>query len=124
MKCLTRALVIALFATSPLASHAAANVSLIDTQARADVVSVEDAPERTDVDARHADHRLERKVRQALYRGKVDVTHVSILARNGRVTLIGGVPAQAMIQAAATIATNVPGVRSVDSELIRRPEQN
>jgi hyperosmotically inducible protein len=124
MKRLTRALVIALFAMSPLASHAAANVSLIGTQPRADVVSVEDAPERTDMDARHVDHRLERQVRQALYRGKVDVTHVSILARNGRVTLIGGVPAQAMIQAAATIATNVPGVRSVDSELIRRPEQN
>jgi osmotically-inducible protein OsmY len=124
MKRLTRALVIALFTMSPLASHAANNVPSTGTQPHADVVSGEDAPERTDMYSRHADHGLERKVRQALYRGKVDVTHVSILARNGRVTLIGGVPAQAMIQTAAAIAMTVPGVRSVDSELIRRPEQN
>ena len=142
MKRLNRALVIAVLALSPLAGHAAvdnqraATLPAMGTSTLAsggnspardatfDSEPGKDAPEQTDRYTRHADHRLERKVRQALFHGKVDVTHVSILARNGKVTLIGGVPSQAMIPTAASIAMHVAGVRSVDNELIRRPEGN
>jgi hyperosmotically inducible periplasmic protein len=72
--------------------------------------------------SRHANHQLERNVRRAIFRARVDTSDISILARNGKVTLIGGVPDQGMVQAAGNAAVQVAGVLSVDNELIRRPE--
>jgi len=76
----------------------------------------------THADSRHANHQLEKEVRRAIYRAKVDTSDISILAKNGNVTLIGGVPYQGMIEAARNATLQVVGVLSVDNELIRRPE--
>jgi hyperosmotically inducible protein len=72
--------------------------------------------------SRHVNHQLEKAVRRAIYRAKVDTSDISILAKNGEVTLIGGVPDQGMIEAARNATVQVAGVLSVDNELIRRPE--
>lgn len=72
--------------------------------------------------SRHASHQIEKEVRRAIFRAKADTSDISILAKNGNVTLIGGVPDQNMVQAAGAAAVHVTGVVSVDNELIRRPE--
>ncbi|CAD6520881.1 hypothetical protein LMG27952_01393 [Paraburkholderia hiiakae] len=68
--------------------------------------------------ARKADHMLEKTVRKALGKDKaVDVTNVSVRARNGAVTLLGTVPEQGQVDAAAQAAQGVAGVSSVNNAL-------
>ena len=68
--------------------------------------------------ARKADHVLEKAVRKALARDKaVDVTHVSVRARSGAVTLLGSVPEQGQVEAATQAAQGVAGVTSVENAL-------
>lgn len=68
--------------------------------------------------ARKADHALERTVRKALAKDKaVDVTKITVRARNGAVTLLGTVPDQDQIDAATQAAKDVTGVTSVNNAL-------
>lgn len=68
--------------------------------------------------ARKADHMLEKSVRKALGKDKaVDVTNVTVRARNGAVTLLGSVPEQGQVDAAAQAAQGVAGVSSLNNAL-------
>ena len=68
--------------------------------------------------AHKADHLLEKAVRKALAKDKaVDVTHVSVRARNGAVTLLGSVSEQGQVEAATQATQGVAGVTSVDNAL-------
>ncbi|WP_321945653.1 BON domain-containing protein [Paraburkholderia sp. J10-1] len=68
--------------------------------------------------ARKADHMLEKAVRKALGKDKaVDVTNLTVRARNGVVTLLGSVPEQGQVDAAAQAAQGVAGVLSVNNAL-------
>jgi hypothetical protein len=73
---------------------------------------------------RHANHKLEREVRVALTRAKIDTTDILIRAKGGKVALIGAVPDQNMIQPASEIAGKVAGVTAVQNLLILRPESD
>jgi hyperosmotically inducible protein len=68
--------------------------------------------------ARKADHALEKAVRKALEKDKaVDVTRVTVRARNGAIVLLGSVPESSQIDAATQGAQGVVGVTSVNNAL-------
>lgn len=68
--------------------------------------------------ARKADRALEKAVRVALANDKaVDVTRVTVRARNGAVTLLGSVPEQGQADAATQAAKGVAGVMSLTNAL-------
>jgi hyperosmotically inducible periplasmic protein len=68
--------------------------------------------------ARKADHALEKAVRVALAKDKsVDVTRVTVRARDGAVTLLGSVPEQGQVDAATQAAKGVAGVKSLNNAL-------
>lgn len=64
--------------------------------------------------ARIANHKLEKAVRVALVKGgTVDLSHISVIARGGAVTLAGYVSESAQVQVAEQRASEVNGVTSV-----------
>lgn len=72
--------------------------------------------------ARKEDRLLQKKVRQALARTKgISTSGISVRARGGVVTLQGGVPDQSQIPTATQVAKGVPGVSSVNNQLMVRP---
>lgn len=104
-------------AVAALAALAALDVQAqpADASAPAVTASAARAEQRA---ARKADHVLERAVRKALAKDKaVDVTNVNVRARNGAVALLGSVPEQGQVEAAAQVAQGVAGVTSVSNAL-------
>ena len=73
---------------------------------------------------RKANHVLERRVRTALIKAKVDPVSVTVLAKGGAVTLVGSVPETAQVDRAGDAAKNVAGVTSVDNRLIQSDQHH
>jgi len=69
---------------------------------------------------RKANHRLEHDVRVALTHAKIDAADIRVVARSGKVTLVGTVPDDSMVQAAGTTAGGVAGVTSLQNQLTMR----
>jgi len=72
---------------------------------------------------RKADRLLERRVRTALVKAKIDSRALTVLAKGGAVTLLGGAPDTTQIQRAGDVAKQVPGVTSVDNRLVQHSDQ-
>ncbi|WP_158906689.1 BON domain-containing protein [Burkholderia sp. L27(2015)] len=72
---------------------------------------------------RQANRRLASRVRTALTKGKIDARSLTVLAKGGAVTLLGGGQDTAQIQRAGEIAKQVPGVTSVDNRLVQHSDQ-
>jgi hyperosmotically inducible protein len=72
---------------------------------------------------RQANRRLERSVRTALTKAKIDARALTVLAKGGAVTLLGGVPDTTQIERAGDVAKQVPGVTSVDNRLVQHSDQ-
>ncbi|CAM2172710.1 hyperosmotically inducible periplasmic protein [Paraburkholderia sacchari] len=69
-------------------------------------------------EVRKANRALSRKVYAALAKHKeIDAGNISIVARDGAVTLNGTVEEQSQIDTVATVAKAVPGVKSVTNKL-------
>ena len=67
---------------------------------------------------RSADRTLSRGVRKAIAKGGgVDLTHLGVVARSGKVTLVGSVPENDQIALAAQRAQSVAGVTDVANRL-------
>jgi osmotically-inducible protein OsmY len=66
---------------------------------------------------RKANRALSDKVLKALSKGGVDTTGINVLAKNGAVTLAGGVMDASQIEKAGSIAKGVSGVTSVKNAL-------
>jgi len=73
---------------------------------------------------RRANHALEKRVRTALIKAKVDPVGVTVLAKGGAVTLVGSVPETAQVDRAGNVTKNVAGVASVDNRLIQSDRHN
>jgi hyperosmotically inducible protein len=70
---------------------------------------------------RAQNHQLARNVRQALSKTKnLTSSAVTVLARGGKVTLNGTVPADEQIAIASEVASGVPGVSGVENNLLLR----
>ena len=74
-------------------------------------------------EVRKANRALSRKVYAALAKHKeIDAGNISVVSRNGAVTLNGTVTDASQIDVVATIAQGVPGVTSVSNKLtVQRP---
>ncbi|MFX1766203.1 BON domain-containing protein [Paraburkholderia sp. A1RI-2L] len=74
-------------------------------------------------EVRKANRALSRKVYAALGKHKeIDAGNISIVARDGAVTLNGTVEEQSQIDTVAAVAKAVPGVKSVTNKLtVQRP---
>ncbi|QBR01763.1 BON domain-containing protein [Paraburkholderia pallida] len=74
-------------------------------------------------EVRQANRALSRKVYAALAKHKeIDAGNISVVARDGAVTLNGTVTDAAQIDSVAAIAKTVPGVKSVANRLsVQRP---
>ncbi|WP_233849949.1 BON domain-containing protein [Paraburkholderia sp. HD33-4] len=69
-------------------------------------------------EAKAANRKLQKDVIRVLARTKgLSVTHITVRANNGAVTLEGAVPEQAQIDLATSAAKGVPGVLSVRNTL-------
>jgi osmotically-inducible protein OsmY len=66
---------------------------------------------------RSANRALSRKVSQALQKGGVQTNGISVIAKNGVITLSGHAADQSQIDKAAAIAKTVDGVSSVKNVL-------
>ncbi|QNB16088.1 BON domain-containing protein [Paraburkholderia tropica] len=67
---------------------------------------------------RQANRKLEKSVRNALvHTDGLQIYNVNVLARNGRVDLVGSVPDEGQIQRASDVARAVPGVVSLNNAL-------
>lgn len=77
----------------------------------------------TPKEVRKANRALSRKVYAALAKHKeIDAGSISIVARNGAVTLNGTVTEASQIDTVAEVAKTVPGVKSVTNRLsVQRP---
>ncbi|ANB76385.1 hypothetical protein AYM40_29560 [Paraburkholderia phytofirmans OLGA172] len=65
-----------------------------------------------------ADRKLSRDVRKAIASGgAVDMLHLGIVARSGKVTLVGSVPEEGQIDLATQLAQSVSGVTKVANRL-------
>jgi osmotically-inducible protein OsmY len=65
-----------------------------------------------------ADHELAKKVRHALAHTKgLNMAHIVVLVKHGRVALTGTVPSTDQIGRAAQVAGGVPGVTGVRNDL-------
>ena len=73
---------------------------------------------------RKANHVLERRVRTALIKAKIDPVNVTVLAKGGAVTLVGSVTETAQVDRAGDAAKNVAGVTSVDNRLIQSDQHH
>jgi hyperosmotically inducible periplasmic protein len=67
--------------------------------------------------ARKANRVLGRKVLHALSKGGVDTQFINVLAKNGAITLVGGLTDPSQIDKAGQVAKGVPGVVSVKNNL-------
>ena len=85
--------------------------------------SVSSGAPHTSKSIRQANRRLERQVRTALTKAGIDARTLTVLAKGGAVTLLGGVPDTTQIQRASDVAKQVPGVTSVDNRLVQHSEQ-
>jgi hyperosmotically inducible protein len=85
--------------------------------------SVSSGASHTSKSARQANRRLERNVRTALTKEKIDARALTVLAKGGAVTLLGGAPDTTQIQRAGDVAKQVPGVTSVDNRLVQHSDQ-
>ncbi|WP_153101635.1 BON domain-containing protein [Paraburkholderia hayleyella] len=71
---------------------------------------------------KHANSALGRKVRGALAKAQgLDVSNISVRARNGSVTLAGSVPDAGQIERATQAAKSVAGVTSVQNKMFIQP---
>ncbi len=78
--------------------------------------SASGAPSKKDM--RIANRQLAKSVRRALTKnGKIDVSHITVLAKSGAVSLDGSVVEEDQIAAAGQIAAGVSGVKSVANHL-------
>jgi hyperosmotically inducible protein len=93
-----------------------------DTTAPATSGSV--TPPVTRKEYRKANHVLERRVRTALIKAKIDPVNLTVLAKGGAVTLVGSVPETAQVDRAGSVAKNVAGVASVDNRLIQSDQHH
>ncbi|WP_158906685.1 BON domain-containing protein [Burkholderia sp. L27(2015)] len=73
---------------------------------------------------RKANHALEKRVRTALIKAKVDPVSVTVLAKGGAVTLVGSVPQTDQVDRAGNATKSVAGVTSVDNRLIQSDEHH
>jgi len=73
---------------------------------------------------RKANHVLERRVRTALIKAKIDPVNVTVLAKGGAVTLVGSVRETAQVDRAGDVTKNVAGVASVDNRLIQSDQHH
>src|SRR5579864_2142619 len=72
--------------------------------------------------ARAANRQLQKTVRRALTRTKgLAASGIAVRARDGVVTLQGWVPEQSQVALALRTAQDVPGVTSVNNQLMVRP---
>jgi hyperosmotically inducible protein len=85
--------------------------------------SVSNGAPQTSKEIRRANRLLERKVRTALTKAKIDARALTVLAKGGAVTLLGGAPDSTQIQRAGDVAKQVPGVTSVDNRLVQHSDQ-
>lgn len=70
---------------------------------------------------RAGDRLLAKAVRKSLTKTKgLDASGVTVLARNGKVTLDGTVPDNSQVPVAADAAASTQGVTSVDNRLVMR----
>jgi hyperosmotically inducible protein len=76
------------------------------------------APRSARAVARSANYKLERDVRKALDRSKVDSSNIRVVAKAGKVSLDGTVPDASQIELAGTSAAGVQGVSTLDNSLI------
>ncbi|PZW90580.1 BON domain-containing protein [Burkholderia sp. 28_3] len=111
------------FGMKPIAGRlvAAATLSVVLTFSVQPLMSFAQTPasstHATRAAERKANHLLERQVRDALVKGKIDTVDVRVIAKHGEVGLAGEVARQEDIENAATIAGQVPGVTSVKNYL-------
>lgn len=76
------------------------------------------APAPTKKSIRIANRQLSRNVRKALTKdSKIDVSHITVIAKNGAISLEGSVPEDGQIALATQIATGVNGVSAVANHL-------
>ncbi|WP_321814845.1 BON domain-containing protein [Paraburkholderia sp. J69-2] len=100
----------------------AALSGLVSLQALAQTHAAPVAPS-TAKDARKANRALSRKVYAAIAQHKeIDAGNISVVARNGAITLDGTVREASQIDAVSAIARAVPGVTAVTNRLsVLRP---
>jgi osmotically-inducible protein OsmY len=67
--------------------------------------------------ARIANRQLSKKVSQAISKAGIPTSKISVIAKQGKVTLTGSVPNPDQIAQAGEVAKGVPGVVSVNDEL-------
>jgi hyperosmotically inducible protein len=73
---------------------------------------------------RKANHVLEKRVRTALIKAKIDPVNLTVLAKGNAVTLVGSVPETAQVDRAGNVTKNVAGVASVDNRLIQSDQHH
>jgi osmotically-inducible protein OsmY len=66
---------------------------------------------------RVANRQLSKKVSQAISKAGIPTTRISVIAKQGKVTLTGSVPDPGQIAQAGEVAKGVAGVVSVDDKL-------
>jgi osmotically-inducible protein OsmY len=66
---------------------------------------------------RVANRQLSRKVSQAISKAGIPTSKISVIAKQGKVTLTGSVPDPAQVAQAGEVAKNVAGVVSVEDKL-------
>jgi len=81
-------------------------------------------PPLTRKEYRRANRALEKRVRTALIKAKIDPVGVTVLSKGGAVTLVGSVPETAQVDRAGSVAKNVSGVTSVDNRLIQSDQHH
>ncbi|QGZ63061.1 BON domain-containing protein [Paraburkholderia acidisoli] len=95
---------------------ALAALSLAGTAFAQDDAAAAPAAPLTKKQIRTQNHQLESKVRHTLNRTKeLDASGITIVARNGKITLDGTAEDDTQIQLAATTAATVPGVTGVSN---------
>lgn len=109
--------------TIPLAIAALTGVSTANAQTDTAASSTSAPP--TKKQARTQNHQLETKIRHTLTKTKhLDSSGITILVKNGKVTLEGNVPDDDQIQRAVSTVSGVPGVTGVTNNLMVRQPGN
>jgi osmotically-inducible protein OsmY len=100
---------------------AATSSALVYAQTDSSTDTTTSAPTKKEIRAQN--HALEKSVRRSLVKTRnLDTSNIVVIARNGTVTLNGGVLDSAEIERAAAAARATPGVIHVNNEItIREP---
>jgi hyperosmotically inducible periplasmic protein len=119
MMTLSRLFIAALMALMALMAFASASAR---AQGAASDTPMASAPTAKPSKAERAANRaLQKKVRSALAKTRaLNVANISVIARNGAITLEGTVPEQPQVDIATQVAQGVDGVRSVRNLLLTR----